>query len=93
MQRGELFFEQLGASPAARGTSRGGQQGAWRIPHRTAVRVGPAQLGCPSPDSCPDLDPGVVLCNRGWLRWPLMSLCDTTSSQTVSYLPTFLFED
>lgn len=49
MKRGELFFEQLGASPAARGTGRGGQQGAWTTPHRTAVRVGPAQLGCPSP--------------------------------------------
>lgn len=49
MKGGELFFEQVGASPAARGTGRGGQQGAWSTPHRTAVRVGPAQLGCPSP--------------------------------------------
>lgn len=49
MKQGELFFEQLGASPAARGTGRGGQQGAWRTPCRTAVRVGPAQPGCPCP--------------------------------------------
>lgn len=90
-----LSFEQLGASPAARGTRRGDQQGAWRTgtgpqaewaQHTLAAQVHGFLPWSLAPD------PRVVLCRKGWLRWPLMTLCDTTSSRTMSYLPTFLFE-